>query len=315
MKILITGGAGFIGSHLADALLAEAAPGGPHEVTIVDDLTFGKREQMPTTADFAKLSITDPKVETLIAESGFDLIYHCAAQKSVRVSFDDPLYDAEVNVMGLVRVMEAARKANVKNVVFMSTGGTIYGEAAERPTAESAPVNPQNPYTVSKASGELYLNYYASRYGMNCLSLRLGNVYGPRQDPKGEAGVIAIFLYNIFAGEPVLIYGDGEQTRDYIYVDDVVAACLAVLPKLDQKISGAYNIGTGRESSVNQIAKLVLNATGEPGDIIHADAVPGELRRSAIASQKFSQAFGWEPKTPVEMGIIKTFEWFKAQHQ
>ncbi|MFH1426551.1 MAG: NAD-dependent epimerase/dehydratase family protein [Candidatus Kerfeldbacteria bacterium] len=311
MNILVTGGAGFIGSHLVDALVKN----GSHNVTVVDDLSYGHKEFLPKEAAFIKASITSTKIEKIIGKGKFDAIYHCAAQKGVRPSLENPLFDAEQNVIGLLRLMEAAHTHGVRSVVFTSSGGTVYGDAEQIPTPESAPLNPESPYAITKVAGEQYLKFYAKRYQMNCVSLRLANVYGPRQDPKGEAGVVAIFFNAVLNEQPITIFGDGKQTRDYIYVDDVISAFLAVQAKLEQgSVSGEYNVGTGVETDVNRIAAVVQEAVGATTELVYADAVPGEIRRSALLAGAFASDFAWKAETTVENGVKKSYQWFNEQH-
>ncbi len=309
MNILVTGGAGFIGSHIVDALVERDDT----TVTVVDDLSFGKKEQVSPKATFIEQSICDPSIDAVFADGSFDVVIHCAAQKSVRQSFEDPVYDAEQNIIGLLRLLEACKKYTVGAFILLSTGGTIYGEASTFPTPETADLEPLSPYTASKLAGEVYINYYSKIYGLTGISLRLANVYGPRQDPKGEAGVLAIFSDRILNNEPLLIYGDGNQTRDYIYVSDVVSACTAVLERLDEPIAGQYNIGTGEETSVNELAEKITSVSGASVHIEHIDAIPGELSRSAIDNSLFKQQFKWGVTVPLEQGIEKTFKWFSSQ--
>lgn len=308
MNILVTGGAGFIGSHVARALV-DSKEG--HNVTVVDDLSYGHEEYVPEGATFIRKSITDPTIEETVKNGKFDLIYHFAAQKNVRASINDPVFDAEQNIIGLLRIMEAARKYGTQSVVFMSSGGAVYGEQLNRPTPETTPALPISPYAISKATGEQYLSYYANAYGMTCVSLRLANVYGPHQDPKGEAGVIAIFISALLEGKQLTVFGDGEQNRDYIYVADVVSACLAVKEHLDEDISGEYNIGTGIETTVNELVAVSAKTLNIEADVKHDDPIPGEVRNSSIDSSLFSKRFDWKPETSLEQGIQKTADWFK----
>lgn len=308
MNILVTGGAGFIGSHLVDALIERG-----ELVTVIDDLSYGHREQVNPKATFIKADITDAAIESSIVDEEFDTIVHLAAQKNARFSFDDPAQDAQHNIVGTIRLLEAAHKGGVDQFLFISTGGVMYAESNVFPTPETERPTPSSPYAVSKRSAEEYLELYAREYGMRTLSLRLANVYGPRQDPKGEAGVVAIFMNALINKQPVRIYGDGEQTRDYVYVQDIVEAILAALGRIDEIPSGQYNVGTGIETSVNQLAELVVTASGLQGEIEHTDAVPGDQRRSAIESSTFERLTGWMPRTPLEHGVKQTAEWFLSQ--
>ncbi|PIW36780.1 MAG: UDP-glucose 4-epimerase [Candidatus Kerfeldbacteria bacterium CG15_BIG_FIL_POST_REV_8_21_14_020_45_12] len=306
MNILVTGGAGFIGSHVVDALVDD------HLITVVDDLSYGHEHHVNQEAIFLNLSITDPGIDDIFVSGNFDAVLHFAAQKGVRPSFDDPVFDAELNVIGLLRILEASRKHNVKNVVLASTGGTIYGEAQEIPTPETASIDPQSPYTITKRAGELYLRYYSNRFGMNGVTMRLANIFGPRQDPAGEAGVVSIFIERLLAGQPLTIYGDGNQTRDYLYIDDAVAAFVAVVDQMGSGIAGDYNVGTGQETSVNQIVGAIERVYGNPIEVKHTEAIVGELKRSAIASQLFAEKFNWQPEVSLNEGIEQTWEWFKS---
>src|SRR5947199_6536065 len=249
-KVLVTGGAGFIGSHVVDAYLAAG-----DDVTVLDDLSTGKREQVPPGARFVQADVRSPAARELLAKGDFTLLNHHAAQMDVRRSVADPLFDAEVNVLGFLNLLEGARLGDVQRVVFASSGGTVYGETARLPVVESAPKLPASPYGTAKLASEYYLATYFQLYGLETVALRYSNVYGPRQNPHGEAGVVALFTPRVLAGESLVVYGDGEQTRDMVYVTDVAAANLAAsdcaLPLPIDGLDGwAYNIGTGVETSV-----------------------------------------------------------------
>ena len=305
-KILVTGGAGFIGSHVAGAHVDRG-----DRVWIVDDLSSGRLANVPAGAEFHQLDIADPRVGDLIRRVGFDLINHHAAQIDVRVSVADPALDARVNVTGLLNILEAARHGGTGRIVFVSSGGVVYGEPHDIPTPENAPKEPLSPYGVTKLAGEHYLNYYREVHGMDYVALRYGNVYGPRQDPHGEAGVVAIFSQRLLRGEPLTIYGDGEQTRDYVYVGDVVRANLIAArmdlspaPGLDAR---AYNVGTGIETTVNRLADVLEEAVGIHTGRIFEGVRPGELRRSALATARFHER-GWSPALSLREGLAATFE-------
>jgi UDP-glucose 4-epimerase len=308
-RILITGGAGFIGSHLADAHLAAG-----DEVVILDDLSHGRRENVPRGAELVVLDIRDPAAADLIRERRFDLISHHAAQMDVRVSVDDPRFDASVNVDGLLNLLEAAREVGHTRVIFVSSGGVVYGEPEVRPTPETAPKLPESPYGVSKLTGEHYLYYYHRVHGLEYAAVRYSNVYGPRQDPHGEAGVVAIFCNRILAGEPLTVFGDGAQTRDYVYVGDVVAANLRLagleLPRATSLDDRAFNVGTGVETSVVELAGLLTDAAGARLDQEHAPPRAGELRHSSLDTSRL-QGLGWRPETPLDEGLRRTFEWIR----
>jgi UDP-glucose 4-epimerase len=260
-RVLVTGGAGFIGSHVADAYLQRG-----DEVVILDNLAHGRRENIPSGAEFVELDIRDPGAAKLIRDRRFDLVSHHAAQMDVRVSVADPRFDASVNVDGLLNLLEASREAEVGRFLFVSSGGVVYGEPSVRPTPETAPKLPESPYGVTKLTGEQYLYYYHRVHGMEYAAVRYSNVYGPRQDPHGEAGVVAIFSTKIIENEPVMVFGDGGQTRDYVFVGDVVAANLLLsdqdLPAASSLDERAFNVGTGIETSVNDLAAGLMKAAG-----------------------------------------------------
>ena len=305
-KVLVTGGAGFIGSHVAEAHVDRG-----DRVWIVDDLSSGRLENVPAGTEFHELDIADPQVGDLIRTVGFDLVNHHAAQIDVRVSVADPALDARVNVTGLLNILEAARESGTGRIVFVSSGGVVYGEPREIPTPEGAPKEPLSPYGVTKLAGEHYLNYYREAHGMDYVALRYSNVYGPRQDPHGEAGVVAIFSQRLLRGEPLIVYGDGEQTRDYIHVADVVRANLVAdrmdlspAPGLDAR---AYNVGTGVETSVNALADILEEGVGIRTGRFSQGARPGELRRSALAISRIRER-GWTPALSLREGLAATFE-------
>ncbi len=309
-RVLVTGGAGFIGSHVADAYLARG-----HEVTVLDNLCHGRREYVPDGADFVELDIRDPGTADLIRERRFDVINHHAAQMDVRVSVRDPRFDASVNIDGLLNLLEAAREAQVHKFLYVSSGGVVYGEPERRPTPETAPKLPESPYGVSKLTGEQYLYYYHRVYGMEYAALRYSNVYGPRQDPHGEAGVVAIFSTRLLDREPLTVFGAGEQTRDYVFVRDVVAANLlltdAALPGAQSLDDRGFNVGTGHETSVVQLAEVLMRASGRSVEVDHAPPRPGELQHSSLDAAKL-RALGWEPRTGLQEGLSETFHWIEA---
>ncbi|CAN5738842.1 SDR family oxidoreductase [soil metagenome] len=311
MKILVTGGAGFIGSHVADEYLRRG-----HEVTILDSLVHGKRDNLPEGAEFVEMDIRDSGAADLIRERRFDLINHHAAQMDVRVSVDDPRFDASVNLDGLLNLLEAAKAAQVGRVLFVSSGGVVYGEPEERPTRESAAKVPESPYGVTKLAGEQYLYYYHRVHGLEYAALRYSNVYGPRQDPHGEAGVVAIFSTKLINGQPLTVFGDGEQTRDYVSVDDVVAANMlltdANLSRATSLDDRGFNVGTGIETSVNDLATLLMRAAGAEVEVRHAEARAGELRHSSLNAERL-QAQGWRPRTRLEDGLKQTYDWIAGR--
>jgi UDP-glucose 4-epimerase len=305
MKILVTGGAGFIGSHVVDALL-EAG----HEVVVVDDLSTGKRENLNPKARFHQLDIRDPRVIELIRDERPAVLDHHAAQMDVRRSVADPLFDAQVNVLGTINLLEGCRRANVRRVLFVSSGGAVYGEQETFPAPEEHATNPLSPYGVSKRAGELYAAFYQAEYHLPFVALRYANVYGPRQDPHGEAGVVAIFAGRMLCGEPVTINGDGAQTRDYVYVGDVARANLLAVKST---CTGPINVGTGRETDVNTLARLLLETTQSRSRVEHGPAKPGEQRRSVVDCRRAAEWLGWRPEVALPEGLGRTVEYFRRR--
>jgi len=300
VRALVTGGAGFIGSNLVDALIERG-----DSVDIVDNLSSGKRENVHEQARLHVRDIREP-LEDLFAELRPDTCFHLAAQADVRVSIERPDYDAEVNVIGTVHVLEAARLSGAR-VVFSSTGGAIYGEC-DKPADEASERRPLAPYGTAKLAGEEYLLTYQRLHGMANVALRFGNVFGPRQDPHGEAGVVAIFLGRLRDGETCLIYGDGKQERDYVYVGDVVAAALAAA----NVEGGIFNVGTGRATSVLELYDLCRKVAGSDLEARLAPARTGELRRSVLDNSKAADELGWRPDTALEEGLRHTWDWIRA---
>jgi UDP-glucose 4-epimerase len=299
MRILVTGGAGFIGSNLVDALLEDG-----HDVSVVDDLSTGRRENLAPGAELHVADIADAGImQALLAAVQPEAVLHLAAQMDVRRSVADPAFDARVNVAGTAGLLEASRAAGVRRLVFASTGGALYGEADTIPTPEDAPLAPLAPYGTAKAAAETYLALYERLYGLSTLSLRLGNVFGPRQDPAGEAGVIAIFCSAASQGQPVKAFGGGSQTRDFIYVGDVVAAFLAAL---ESDARGSLNIGTGIETSVVELAEA-LGIEAQP-----APARIGEVERSCLDPAQAASVLGWRAETGLRDGLARTLDWVAA---
>ena len=301
MRALVTGGAGFIGSHVVDALLARG-----DDVHVVDNFASGKREHVPAAATLHERDVREP-LEPLFDEVRPQAVFHLAAQADVRVSVERPDFDAEVNVIGTIRVLEGARRCGAR-VVFTSTGGAIYGECS-RPAREDDPLLPLAPYGASKLAGEEYLSTYNRLYGTGHVALRLGNVYGPRQDPHGEAGVVAIFLRRLARGETCRIFGDGTQTRDYVYVGDVVRAGLAATAR----DGGVFNIGTARETSVVDLYAACLGVAGSESPAELAPARLGELQRSVLDASLAARELGWRPETKLEDGLHATWEWIREE--
>lgn len=307
MKILATGGAGFIASHVVDALIEKR-----HEIIVVDNLYCGFEKNINPKAKFHKLDIGDPEIQNLVAEFKPEVVIHHAAQMDVRKSVSDPMFDATTNVIGSLNLLEACRKNGVRKFMFSSTGGAIYGEQDYFPADEEHPLRPLSPYGITKLCLEKYLFYYKEVFGLEHVILRYGNIYGPRQNPHGEAGVIAIFIKKILAGEQPVINGPGTQTRDYTYVGDVVQANLLAL---DYKKSGIFNVGTGIETDVNRLFTVINQALGNPAKEIHAEAKAGEQQRSVLSTRKISEELGWSQKMSLEEGLKITVEWFKSHHQ
>lgn len=311
-KVLVTGGAGFIGSHVAEAYLARG-----DRVWVLDNLSTGKRENVPEGATFVEMDVRDGDVRNLFREVPFDLVNHHAAQIDVRISVADPGYDAQVNLLGLLNLLEGAREVETTRFVFVSSGGVVYGEPELRPTPERAPKMPLSPYGVTKFGGELYLNYYRRVHGLEYAALRYGNVFGPRQDPHGEAGVVAIFSNRLLAGTPLTIFGDGEQTRDYVFVKDIVAANM-VVSELDLSDAGpemddvAFNVGTGQGTSVNRLADTLEEVSGSRPGREHAPERRGELRHSTLDAGQL-QSRGWSCQWTLEEGLRETFEYIKQE--
>jgi UDP-glucose 4-epimerase len=304
MKILVTGGAGFIGSHVA-ALMVECQ----HEVMVVDDLSSGSRRNLPSAAIFKHLDICDSAFDDLIEDFRPAAIYHLAAQIDVRKSVADPNRDASINVLGSIRLLQAAAKAKTKRVIFSSTGGAIYGEQDFFPASEAHPCRPVSPYGTSKLCAETYLGYFERAGGPRCLALRYSNVYGPRQDPYGEAGVVAIFTNKMLNGQTPTIFGNGKQTRDYVYVKDVARANLLAL---ESNFSGVLNIGTGIETDVNTLATLIARHTQFAGQPMYHPPRPGEQFRSVIDAAKAKRELTWEPTVDLSGGLRETVEYFRA---
>jgi UDP-glucose 4-epimerase len=311
-RILVTGGAGFIGSHIADAYVAAG-----DQVWVVDDLSSGKAANVPPGAKLVRLDIRDARLADVFAEAGgFDLVSHHAAQIDVRISVTDPRRDAAVNVDGFLNLVECALRYGCGRLIYVSSGGVVYGEPELRPTPEQTPKRPLSPYGVTKLAGEQYLYYYANERGLDYAAVRYSNVYGPRQDPHGEAGVVAIFSSRIGAGEPLTVFGDGEQTRDYVYVGDVVSANLlmaeAALPVPRTLDARACNVGTSVETSVNELARTLMDAAGRTVEVRHAEARVGELLHSCLDTRKL-RALGWSPAVTLHEGLARTYQHITAQ--
>ena len=300
MRILVTGGAGFIGSHLVDSLVKAG-----HQVLVIDDLSFGKKEYVHSQAELIQLDIREESLEKIVLDFAPEVVYHLAAQKNVRASIENPRLDAEINILGALNVLQAAIKASVKKFIFASSCG-IYGEASSFPIDESAEEKPLSPYILNKLVFERYLQIVAEGK-INWAALRMANIYGPRQDPYGEAGVISIFLNNAIAVKPIYVFGDGLQTRDFVYVEDAVNAFMALL-KTGQ---GIYNVGTGQESSLLDLLDKIKKVSGLELEVEHQAAIAGEVRRSVLDSNRIKTECHWQPNFDLTQGLNFTYQWFK----
>jgi UDP-glucose 4-epimerase len=305
MKILITGGAGFIGSNLADRLVEEG-----HQLVVIDDLSSGKRHQVPAAANFYQMELDSRCLDRVIEHEKPEAVCHLAAQISVRRSVEDPVFDARVNILASIGLIEACRTHGVKRFIFTSTGGAIYGDADQVPTPETYVAAPVSPYGTSKLCVEHYLYCFRELYGFSSAALRLSNVYGPRQDPHGEAGVVAIFSRALLEGRPATINGDGLQTRDYVYVGDVVEAFVLALRSDAQ---GSFNVGTGMETDVKELYSQVARAAGSSAPAQYGPPRPGEQKRSCIDATRIRSELGWEPKVQLPEGIGLTVEYFRRE--
>lgn len=302
MKILVTGGAGFIGSHIAETYLTAG-----HDVTIVDDLSMGSLNNVPNGARFVELDITTDAFTQFVMDERFDAINHHAAHMELRVSVEKPVHDASINILGSLRLLEAARKSGVQHVILASTAAVL-GEFTELPATESHPVKPIAPYGVSKRSMELYADYEHIVHGMSISILRYTNVYGPRQNPNGESGVIAIFLEKFLKGAIPTIHGDGRQERDYLHVHDVARANLAAL---DARVQGIYHVCSNSAASVNDVVRMLRTALGTEYEVVHGPAKPGDPAKTRGSHAAFTALTGWVPSMPLDEGIRTTAEWFR----
>jgi UDP-glucose 4-epimerase len=308
MRTVVTGGAGFIGSTLVDRLLDEG-----HDVVVLDNFSRGRRENLASAIDRGATvidgDVTSVDLSEIVGQAQPEVIFHLAAQIDVRASVTDPLFDANVNVLGTIRVAEAARLAGVRKVVFTSSGGSIYGSPERLPVAESAPLAPMSPYAAAKVSGEIYLNMYRSLYALDCTHIAPANVYGPRQDPHGEAGVVAIFAKHLLSGAPTKLFGDGGNTRDYVYVDDVVAAF--VLASAENGGGQRFNVGTGVQTSDRELHTMVAEAAGAADTPTFEPARLGDVRDSSIDGSRAGVVLGWKPAVTLSEGIARTVDYFR----
>ncbi|MFH0810679.1 MAG: NAD-dependent epimerase/dehydratase family protein [Pseudomonadota bacterium] len=303
MRIMVTGAAGFIGSHVAEAYLAAG-----HQVLVIDNLTSGRRANIPARAGFEEMDIRDRRLGDVCRRFQPQVVCHHAAQIDVRKSVTDPMFDAEVNVVGTLNLLEAARAAGAERFIFASSGGAIYGEQEDVPATETHALSPISPYGVSKLAAEKYLYYYRAVHGLSYVALRYANVYGPRQDPFGEAGVVAIFASKLLGNERPIINGDGLQTRDYVYVADVARANLLALAP---GVEGVFNIGTGRETGVVTLFEELQRLTGQEGNSPHGPAKAGEQRRSVLDATLAARTLGWRSEVGLAEGLKATVEYFR----
>ncbi|STC69475.1 NAD-dependent epimerase/dehydratase family protein [Corynebacterium pilosum] len=305
MRTLVTGGAGFIGSHLVDLLIDEG-----HQVTVVDNLSHGKESNLNPGAFFVHADVRTADYNRLFKEHTPEVVFNLAAQIDVRASVEKPVEDAETNILPLIRLADAARRHGVRKIVHTSSGGAIYGEPEEFPVSEASPVDPYSPYAASKYAGEVYLNMFRNLYGLECSHIAPSNVYGPRQDPHGEAGVVAIFAQNLLSGKPTRVFGGGTNTRDYVYVGDVVRAFY--LAAGDVGGGERFNIGTAVETTDRELHTLVARAAGAPDNPELAPARLGDLPRSALDYSKAKRVLGWEPQVRIDEGVARTVDYFRG---
>ncbi len=303
-KILVTGGAGFIGSTLVDRLISEG-----HELIVLDNLVSGKRDYINPQAKLYELDICSPKISEVFATEKPEIVYHLAAQIDVRISVANPIFDNQVNAVGSLNILENCHKSAVKKFIFVSTGGAIYGEAEEIPTTESAPTYPMSPYGIHKLTTEKYCGFYQEVYGLDYTILRFANVYGPRQYKGGEAGVVSIFIEHAVSGKDCVINGDGLQTRDYVYVDDVVTA---LSKAKDVNYQGEINIGCAKEITVLDIVSAIKASLGSEFNPKHVPAKLGEQRRSCLSYARANKILTWEPTIDINEGVKRTIEWTKT---
>lgn len=304
MKILVTGGAGFIASQIADEYINEG-----HQIFILDNLTTGFEKNINLKAQFIREDICSSAIISLFEKEKFDVINHHAAQIDVRKSVNDPVFDANTNILGTINLLQASIKTGVKKFIFASTGGAIYGEQEYFPADEKHPTNPVSPYGITKLTIEKYLYFYRNEYGLKYSILRYANVYGPRQNPFGEAGVVAIFTNKLLRNENPVINGNGKQTRDYVFVEDVVKANVIAL---NDNSSEIYNVGTGTETSVNELFLKLNKVAGNKAEEKHGPAPKGEQLRSVISSAKLFNRFKWKPSIKIDEGLQKTFNFFSS---
>jgi UDP-glucose 4-epimerase len=314
-RVLVTGGAGFIGSHVCEYFLEHK-----WVVEVIDDFSTGKQENLGSAVTIHTTDVRSAEAAQIVQEGSFDVVVHLAAQMDVRKSVVDPIRDAGINILGTLNLAEAVRARSRKSrIVFSSTGGAVYGDFVTQPTVETVPKDPESPYAVAKLSVEYYLAYYARVHGLDTVALRYGNVYGPRQDPHGEAGVVAIFAGRILEGRPLTIYGDGKQTRDYVYVSDVAAATFLAatkpLPEVERVDARAFNVGTGVGTSVNELARILLRVSEQKVPIEYAPQRRGEQQHSFLNVQKAARVLGWTPGVSLDAGLKRSLDWFATRYR
>ena len=305
MRILVTGGAGFIGSHVADRYVALG-----HEVAVLDNLSTGQRANLNPKCRFYEMSLMDPRLEETVLQFAPEVISHHAAQVNVRRSVEDPVFDAEMNVLGSIRLFQAAAKAHCGKLIYISSGGACYGDPERIPANEETPVRPLCPYGASKYAAEKYLELFGSLDGMRTTILRYANVYGPRQDPHGEAGVVAVFSQLLLAGRSPQIFGDGSKTRDYVFVQDIVEANALALAGGDGRI---YNVGTGRQVTDDEVYRTIRDALAAKAEAVHTDFRKGEVRHIALDASRLRRELGWKPMVSFEEGMAKTAAWYRER--
>jgi UDP-glucose 4-epimerase len=311
-RVLVTGGAGFIGSHIAEAYLAAG-----WEVVVMDDLSRGRQHNVPSGARFVRADVRSPEARKLVSEGRFTVVNHQAAQIDVRVSVEEPALDASINVVGFANLLEGAGTGGVKRVIFASSGGVVYGDPEQVPTPETAPKGPISPYGVSKLSGEYYLRALGALRGFEAVAMRYANVFGPRQDPKSEAGVVSIFVSRLLDKQPLTVFGNGKQTRDYVFVRDVaranVLASTAAVPAGSSIDDTAFNVATGKQTTVLELAEVVGKAMGQKPTVEFAAARAGELFRSSLDITKARKVLGWKPEVGFDEGLPQLIDWFRKE--
>jgi len=314
MKVLVTGGAGFIGSHVVDAYIRSG-----HEVVVVDDFSTGRHENLASGIRVHEMDVGDKSFRKIVSDVQPEVVNHHAAQVSVGLSVENPAEDARLNILGSLAVFEACAQAGVRRLIFSSSGGAIYGDQKDIPCVEIARPIPRSPYGIAKYASEHYLRYYGEVWGLRSVVLRYSNVYGPRQQSVGEAGVISIFCKRILDGEPLAINGDGDQTRDFVFVEDAARANIQALEFLlsDQCMANGgevsqwiFNIGTGTETTINQLANYMIQVAERPIRVVHRVAKPGEQRRSAVSARRAREVLGWQPQVDLQDGLRATLKWF-----